>query len=226
MRFTDINTLKQRGHLTTGDSIVINYKGQEYIHELRDSYFHVSGMVNWTLLKQITPDYREKLGEAYGYGAGGGDWPTFKYLDYDAAYRAIIWLWEAAQSGDGETYTTTAFTRALQKGDAVTLKHVELKGVVMAVSAYTATVAWESGDVAPVSISDLILINKTKTQEHEHLQKQNLPVKGGERSSGTGISDRGSGSAVGRGYHGYQASFEDSEPCIRSSKIRGTAVKF
>lgn len=232
MVFNNLSELLARGYVELGDEINIKIFGVSFRLTVKQSWLNSGGRDNSGPLKLLGYSPLEKykaLSDVYGYPATSGDWPDCKEGDYKALYRAARWLYErAGYSHFPPPMTSSHSTWTAEKGDSVAFRSsLGIKGMIMSATAVAATVAWEHGNITTVQISDLILINKTtKTQEHEHLQKQDLPVKGGKGSSGIGISDRGSGPTVGCRHHGYEASLEDSEPCIRSSKIRGTAAKF
>lgn len=179
--------------------------------------------------------YRDKLRRIYGYEPGHGQWPEWRANDYAAAKNVAMWIMaldEAkfmhnSQIEVGDTVFLTFSLPPFQTPKDTLGLHTA--GTVLSWDSSCARVHFESGNDFWVSPQEIIKVNfslTNKTSTDEHLQKSPFSDKGEERSTGTGVSGRGSAAAIGCGPAGVSQIVEDSNPKIRQGQVRGSVLKF
>lgn len=239
MQFNNKAELGSKGYVALNDIVYILWKGKSYQLRVCDNYIYVGSGHDIRPIEEMAKSVgftslHEALSAIYGYPAKGGAWSSYNVNDYKAAYKALIWVYSICEAAGGYA-TTTATTGDVNPhniGDVV--RRGPHEGIVMKTTGELTTVAWNFGEVNSHHYADFIVvkraikedISKTKQTYNEHLQTKIEPLQGSSGTAGTGISDRGSSTAVGSGYHGYEARLSESIETIRTSKIRGSAVKY
>lgn len=252
MTITNKTELMQRSTLEAGDRVEFRYKGKTHgfrvtSSHLSDDHGNNGGLITTLAMDGQLGNKYDIASRAYGYNVCSGDWPDYKGADYGAAWRLCLSMYNIIQNLEYGSSTTTVNSTTLPpiKASAVDVKfettdevclktHEYIKGRVIGVARGVVSVIWQDGSV--LTYTPDFLKNLTKEKEYsltkqkqtynEYLQRQDLPVEGGQRAEGIGVSDRGSSPSVGRRHLGNEASFEDSGISVRCGQIRGTAVKY